>query len=926
MKKLVLALAGFWGLVAIVVVARAIVAPGGKPVRDVSELATPPPLEPPPSAGEAAPPAAAKLAEDPPETLALERALAMPGAVAMGSIDMKRAATVPALVTPPDGPEVEGLGAWVAWLRRVERIGIDPAKDIDRLFSSAWHGGDGALLAAVGAAGRFDAGMVKRTLGRHYDVEVVRVAGKEVLRVHWRDEATCERRGPWGVIVGDHMIVATTMSGMEQLAPRLGAEAPPTAPWVDQWVSYRRWRVVSAAWFSGVPVPASMPGQRVWQQALKAMQRLGDGWARIAIGLWFEEHPGKLNFDARLDPSSDGDLQGRARDLRRAIIVSRLDYQQTAPSLLDLLSDVAVAAREGAVTVQATRGGAWLDALSELVGQSFEYARAAATGHAPASVGGATEERLDLEPLRFAPEATVADLGTYDTSVLLAKESDTVAGPFGLRIESVDATEPSGGQVELTIKAIGTRIPNLGDGRAQLRLVVDDVFNSDAESFLASETCELARARRGVPLTRFMTEGVFVGEQRIRLPAGTGFRDVWRVVGSARATLPTATRSVALKEPKPGAEVKDDHVRLVVSHAWDNGVAWRVTGRIGRLLHVRALNARGQPLQEARRTTGRFALGQGIWVTAGFRGRVAGLEVILADEEVEQAWSFELRPFGGEDSGAPTAATIADQPAFVPSRRRMSIRRIASEIRPPPTPGFVEGEGMASSGPFALVVGGRDDVSGKVLLDIRAACRELPNLAGNIGAVQLSIERMLFADGRTNTPPASPAMPQGWNTFLRFLPALEEGRVAAETRLEPQVNGPARDVLRVEGKTILRIPGRIDRLEINPVDIGASAQTAGGRSVRVQRISGHAVTLSFDGPREDLVAINPFDVAGRPLHVLSLHERPDEGKGPAAVTVGASAPIASVVVHVGADFDGVSFPFTLTPSPDTAPVGGGTGP
>lgn len=252
------------------------------------------------------------------------------------------------------------------------------------------------------------------------------------------------------------------------------------------------------------------------------------------------------------------------------------------------------------------------------------------------SVEVLNEERIDERLLRTPFEYTTVT-GDPDFGTRRPSRNYLHAGPMLVRVDEMRIDAEREAVVMDLYAAAQLAIPNVPreQNTARVRLWLDEVLARDGRS-LVSDAAEFGAA---------MPEG-HAYRKSIALDPGVDSWEVGAVRGRVKVSVPLRVSRMRIDHPARGKRVEGHGVALAIVGTKADAVSFRLEGKTDRVLEVRALNAQGEPLALANgghATRSRRAWGPGENEIRAY-GRIAAIEVFVADESRTLTYPFSLSP------------------------------------------------------------------------------------------------------------------------------------------------------------------------------------------------------------------------------------------------------------------------------------------
>ncbi len=864
----------------------------------------------------------------PPEALAAEAALALPGAVGFMHFNVRQAVEAERIFLGEEDRDalLDPFAAQGDMLQILLREGIEPRDVLDHVFGVAVLEEDTVGTAAV-LLGNFPEDRIRDALAESHRIEPVRWGETEALLLTRQDPDSCLDVAPFAMVLTAQRILFGDPGVVQRLVPRFATAADPEME-LEAWRNYRKDKVFSLALFVPPKDVLARIEDPMTRMVTRGMENNMAPVEAVYFGSAIEAVPPALMFDLRIDTQDSNwvaVMESGYQSWREELDQEAAKSLPSVALIMDRLSVVAKGTR--------LQASARLDrsVLQDVGRLPMELVQALFAGFGSKS---ATEEPISPEQEKTVPQDKVAQfsaavshggLKPFDPEVAQNFEADVTSGPFGVRLEAARLSEPKGEEnppelVELEFSVSSSGIPNIGavgsgfagssEGRG--RIFVSRIANSDGENLLRDEPCGPNRNSLGGALST-ASGGVFVdnefvwvpvlkGTRGFRLKPGAALTDITRIEGSIRLNLPTATRTLRLTAPLEGQVVEVAGMRVRFDDGGPNGVKFEVSGEVDRLLDVRALNGAGAYLASAGSYSSGRLLGAGKTVGKDFQGQPASVEVVVADQITEADYPFSLESAlpGFDQWDFPVAFTVA-------AAKRTSLAKDLAAADQSQVNCAAERTDPALK-PFRVCVQWMRPSWGDSLQGgFSVAGPNSPALAGNLSAVALSVEGLQVAGSEALVEVAHSDFVALSNAY-GSPDVLQENPYLTVQGVEGQEEAT---IEKVQGRLILRLPKKLARFTLDVTKLGSSAADPSGLSARLVEIGGGGLKLEITGPRERLVQFVPRDEEGTALATNAVDvDAQEEGEGWTASLRVSGRPATLDIVYAEAQ-EVAEFPFTV---------------
>jgi hypothetical protein len=767
----------------------------------------------------------------------LEQALRGPGSFALLDVDLAQLRRL--LGT-------EGARFQSALLAAVGLAEAGPAGEVSRVMLVLSRESAEVELSAL-LLGRFDVGALETALRRSAAQASERSAraGERALYLERVDAQSCRESRSSVALAPDRIVIAAERS-LDALLDRLAQAG--REPLDDPDEPLLRVQATGA-----LALPAGV-GDSAWEALLAAVRELLGANTRIRAQIRADRR-GPLALELVLDSTA-----AERAELARRWDALRTQWRTGGDRGIPALSRWAEA-------LELTPQGAALLGRARLDGEAADLRQLADDAVALASVAFAAVRSdpaaAQAWPVEFRDSQPLASLPSYRSEELLAGAADAIAGPFGVRVERATRR----GALELDLRAIGPDLPNAPAPLESPRLVVDSVQGADGSELLdPAQPCGPARADLPQPLIRSSPAPLIEAHKTLRLRPDKALDDVGELRGHIQLDLAVRTQRVVARELRAGQTLELGGTALELRSVGSHGVAYRVRGDPAAVLFVRGLDAAGTPL--AAREAWQAALpvsGQRIGALR-HAGELAALEVVFALERARGGWPFALtsaRP------GSDGEAILVESSSFIDYAPEQYDREFHAR-RAGPRPGERRFLAWAAAGPFQVGLV-RLGAAGGVAPQLTVIAPDIPNLTYDASGLELRLERLVLRERG----------PLALRVRAPVAPGHRFGRLEIEgdVELATDVAAASSDVERLAGELVLRLPARVELLELARVEPGERV-AAGPVSFELEELSRDGFALRMRGPLRRFFSARAFGDADRELAVeLGAIGKRDAGRG-----------------------------------------------
>ena len=842
-----------------------------------------------------------------------EQALATPDLLVLAGLNAKQAVFLdrwfmdtPA-ASPPATPPALGDRGLLDHLRAGH---VDPRQDLDYVLYALYPSEAPGLRQAIALIGRFDPAAIGAYLTSELHAKPTAAGGRTSYEVTLTDANSCKAAATWIVTAEPGWILLADPASHAALLSRF-ADAPQGDAGDTRW-----WHELALSDVAGVAIrrPDRMPsgaGIPFVEPIAATISPEIAAFDRAYLGLGVKAVPPEGELRLVLDAKDASRAAEQIKTWQHAVDDSRGRWAATMPAVARLYDGLSLRT-EGArsivdVTVNRDTVARLQDVGNELIAQIF-----GGFGVQPsAQPSGGGAEQIETNPPKFEPTASVSALGAYDPSVQFAEKVDASAGPFGVRLDAIRlGSKPEDG-LELVVAGFANAIPNVAADPARAKLIVESVTSTGGQELLKHEDCGRERNGKPADFTSALPPRLSASKT-VHLVAGADARALQRVSGRIALRLPTKTESVTIAAPKPGTVVEKYGARLSINQISGGSLSYEITGERDRVLLLRALNVKGQPLASSMKISGDMLLGGGTAGRIDYSGTIAAIEVVFAAEEQTAEFPFALTNFSFAGDKRPLARD--DTPEFQPYSHKALQAQYSTDLpkpgtwKPLPPPDKPQPRlAAAQVEPFEISL---DKAQPFFQLALTMAVRgpDAPGFRRRFDLGQLQLARVALKDGTVLTPPDK-ADRSVWSTPLRFMSSPKQGVLATTQTFSIDTKAKPQDLKSVDGTLSLRFPTTIETVRLDDLSVGQSVQS-GDIKVTVTARGRQTVTLETNQDAEHLVYVRLLDAQGQAV-MFSGPEVTALADGGARVDLSPFNAPARAEIVIAREMETATLPFSL---------------
>jgi hypothetical protein len=806
-------------------------------------------------------------------------------------LGVPRAATAASLPAAGDRSLIEHLRA----------AGVDPRHDVDYVLYALYPAAE-ATRHAVVLVGRFNPSAINGYLTRELAATPRAPAGPASYAVVRTDPNTCQPAAAWIVTANSRWIALADPATHAVLLPRLTSPPPESGDRLTWWRPLARADVAGLG-ITGLDRLESGISQPFVKNSAQALAAETSAVSRLYLGLGVKPVPPQGVLRIVIDAKDPGRVAEKIKGWEQTVNDSRARWKDSMPSVATLYDSLKLRTEGSRSSIEFTVDRTLANNSQRVLGELVAAALGGLVGvRAGTPTGAPPAERIDTEPLVFAPSISPGSLPAYDPKEQFAEDVDQAVGPFGVRFSELRLSADPAVGLELAVEGFAKEIPNLGNADDRASLIVDSVKSTGGQELLRPETC--GRERNSQPAS-FKTWGShrIKATKTVRLIPGVDPGALQSAAGRVRLRLPVRTEVVGLDHPKSGATAERYGAVFTVTKLEGGTVGYQIAGARDRVLAFRALNGKGQPLASPSSFSSDFLFGEGVSGQKEYAGSVERLEVVFAADEESMELPFTLTDFA--PAGKAGSRFLDQTPPFRP----YGFQALARDY---------PRAGRAGAGiePFALTLDKIQSFFG-LRLDVTFRSPDVPNFQKAFGVGRLRLTRVQLQDGTTLVPPpvdpANPTAPSRarWESPIRFGSSPKDGTLSTALNFYVESKARPEDVKAAQGVLTLRFPKTLETVALDNLTVGRKAQL-GELTVTVVARGRKSVTLQTnrDGDRVYYVRLLGGDGQAVGFFGPNITEAPD---GAWRFELSPLNPPARAEIVVTREVDQKTYPVSLAP-------------
>ena len=840
-----------------------------------------------------------------------ERALVTPDVAVLAHVNVHQAVFlerwfIGSSIFGAEGQEAAERAEKPSLLDDLRAAGIDPRRDLDDVLYGLYPADGGVRRQGIVLLGRFDPGAIGKYLMGRLNAVPRDTSGRTSYEVERSDPNTCGAATRWIVTADARWILIADPASHAALLVRLTGEPADAAAQLAWWRPLAHEDVLAVA----VPDPATLGSaltEPLLQASAHAVTGKADAVRRAYLGLGVKVVPPRGRLRLVIDTR---DASGAAKDIERlqqAVAESQARWADTMPTVAALYRSLRVRSGDGRSIIEFAVDRALASNLRQVVNEALGALLGGFGVHVTTPTGAPESEHLEEHPATFQASIAPSAVPAYDPRATFAEQVEQMRGPFGLRIEGVRlGTDPDVG-LELTIDGFTGGIPNVtGDGD-RVRLFVDSVKSTSGRELVRPEPCGKDRNALPAPFKTWLGERL-KAEKTVRLVRDADAGDIGSVSGHVELSLPTRTEAVTVSGGGPASTVRRDGTTFAVPKIEGESVSYQIAGARDRVLALRGLNGRGQPLAQQAAYSSDFLFGEGVAGEKSFAGKVDRVEVVFATETQKLEFPFTLTDVSL--SGTPGHVIPGITPTFRPYAYATLQREGWRPLPPRGTDGY---RALARLDPYEVSFD-RAQAFYLLKLDFTVRSPDLPDLRYAFSPARLDLKRIELKDGTVLEPPAKdpgakPSVFESiWSRIVRFESSPKDGALATPLWILVDTKAKPEELQSLQGTLTVRFPKVLDTLRMSDLTVGRRLD-AGGMTITVAARGRGSLTLRTDIDGDQIMYVRLLNGDGQAVYCSS--DVTEGANGAWSFNFSTTSPYSAAEIVRASEFDTRTYPFAL---------------
>lgn len=818
-----------------------------------------------------------------------EEAIAAPGTIAIASVDMTYLRRVDKLLNPEKDPSPLPATTQAkdkSLLDKLKQQGIDLVANTDYALGAINIAQEKPAHSLV-LFGRYSGAALEKALGEHYSIEkgkngyLLLTENVAPVTDPCIDPAKIPAPKQQALQLRNDRILLSSPEMMPLLLKRFSERALSGVP-LGNWRAFKKEKAVAAAVIKpaeakkgAVDFPSSLMLGGISSLPLKEIH------AGAVIS--FLPEPG-YTFHIDAHANEPGWPLEAKTEYDAWLTEALLDLQQM-PTVTALIKSLAVQADGNVLRVKTLATNNTLDNLGKIPGELIQMAFAGLFGGEIDKPVGEEQIVKDEEIEQYLPQFDFSSIVPFDEKSTVYKP-DFLAGPLAIRLKKIGLFAVDDSIIELEVNAEGKGFDNLASNMMHrpgtspvAGLSITSVEDKEGNNLLREEQCGDSRNSVAASLSTIrdkeLKDNVWIskaikvqGSKTVRLKPDVVLSQVAKIKGQVAVQAATKTRVETLKAPFARKVIKTDQLRMYFRKNTPGTVKYTISGDTSKILAVRAKNAKGQYLASA----GSSASGNETkMVSKFFKGKVASVEVVMADELQTKEYPFEISqvvPRYGKRGDGTTQVDlmVTAKQRFLRKHRKMKYRdddcKDKQKIR---------------TGAFLVCMGEFGEQAGQQVggaFDVFAPYDE--TLQNDVSAGMLSIDSVITDDGKEiKFNKKAPVdfdykFEMTYNDKKKQWDVVDQRLHGSYVRLFSDNEAlKNKKISKVKGTLVIRLPKRTNSFNLSARNLGVVEKSRNGIYANIVAFEDWNTYIDLRGPVNKVMRFLPYAKDGKVLNTAN---------------------------------------------------------
>lgn len=547
------------------------------------------------------------------------------------------------------------------------------------------------------------------------------------------------------------------------------------------------------------------------------------------------------------------------------------------PTLTALIQTLNVHADGNILRFKTTADRKMLENIEKIPGEFLQMAFSGAfDGDNKAGPAGAEEIVKDEDIEQYAQQFDFSSVKPFDGKGVF-HAPDNVVGPFGIRLERFGLLATDDSTIELTINAEGKGFDNLSVEHMHqstdtplASLSISSVEDKEGNTLLREEPCGNTRnlVAESLSTTRdkeyvegkWLAKSIKVsGKKSVRLKQDVNVAKISKIKGKIAILAATRTKVQTVQLPFSGKAIETGKVRMYLRKSTPSMVKYTLSGDTSHIMAVRAKNNKGQYLVES----GSSASGNDTKnVSKRFKGKVASIEVVLAEQMESKDYPFEFNQivprYGEPGNGKKVEPKLTSKRLFLKEHAKV-IHKDECKDKQTVTLGafllclnkFGDRWGREIGGDFDLIA--PDDKA--LQNDISAAVVSIDSVVTESGK-EISFDKNENVDFVYKFDTNFNDKKKDWEILNRRLRASNVNIFTDKAELKDK------KVSTVKGTLTIRFPKNPKHFDLDADELGIIKKIDNGLVANISAFEDWNTYIDFQGPVDKIMRLIPLEKDG----------------------------------------------------------------
>lgn len=817
-------------------------------------------------------------ADVPAKVINAEEAVATSGTIAISSIDMSHVRRIEDMFkdikdpSPLSYPKQAEPKPATSFLDKLNKQGVNLYKDTDYALATINVGQEKPAYTFV-LFGRFSQGKLKQAIRQTHLVEenaggywLITQIAEEKKNTDPCAVPTSSVKKQQALHIQNDRILLSSPELMPILLNRFASKARAGVS-LEKWREFRKDKVVAGAFMSpkeakkgAVDLPSALLLGAVSNQPLTDIY----GGAVVSV----LPSPG---FTVVVDAhSSDAAWPQEVKTKYDAWLVEIVSDLKEMPTLASLFKSLTVQAEGNILHFKTIATRSTLDNLEKVPAEFFKMIFSNISFGEDKAEG---EQIVKVEDLKkYVSRFDFSSTEAFDKKSAFY-ESGYVAGPFGVRLKKIGLLDAENSIIELNIRTEGKGFENLSgelmhnsDELPAASLLVSRVEDKEGNNLLREELCGKTRNLVASALnasrdkeyvdSKWISKSLKIsGEKSVRLKKNVTLSQVANIKGKVVIRAATQTSVKTLQMPFAKKTIENSKVRMYFKKSNSSTVKYDLSGEMNRIMAVRAKNAKGQYLADSSSS----ASGNEIkTVSKRFKGKVASIEVVIAEDLVSKEYPFELNQmdlqYGQQSTGYQAGMMAISKKAFLRKHAKVKYIDVCKDKQ------------QVELGAFVVCLNNFGDRWGREVggdFDVVAPYDEV--LQNDLSAGVLSIDTVLTESGeeisfnKTEKVGFEYKFDTHYNEKKKDWDIINKRLYASSVKVfSDKEELKNKKVSVVKGSLTIRIPKQLKYVDLSANELGVIKKTDNGIIANVTAFEDWSTYIDLQGPVDKVMRFMPL--------------------------------------------------------------------